>query len=333
MKNGLLFTFIIWIMSETCFAGVTVSSNEQWTNLFFGEEANFTFSISSDESFKGSAGWRFSMGSRTISRGEIKIDVGPMQSQSLPVRMPVPEGKEGVSLPGLVTISVYDAQNRNVASIFEKKIWIYSKYPFKNKNKWLKKLNLFLFDPNEKTAEILSKSDIIFKEIFNKEALSDIENGIVLIGEGISLPAYPGLIQMLIERAESGIPVICLAPAEGAIPLPGAVSSIKLHGPSSILFRQNNIIKRFDKKLDADAWPPDGRIIASCLRLTEEKMVLSALANKNNQGWPWMEIQYKKRNGRFIVCGFAIVEKWDTGPVPRNLFLRLLEYVDETDSD
>lgn len=327
MKIVSLLTLMVCLVARTGMAAVTVSANEHWTNLFFGEEAFLNYTITSDESFQGMAGWKFSIHQRTMSSGEAIIKVSHGQFQPFAVRIPVPQAMEGILLPGLVTISVYDNRSRNVVASLEKQIWIYSKDPFQEKHQWLKHLNLYLFDPNKKTAEVLTKANIPYKEIFNREILPDIQDGVVALGEGLSLAEYPGLIQMLSKLATSGIPVICLAPAQGTIPIPAGASGIHSSRPSRMSFRQNDIIKQFGNKLDAYAWPPDGRVVKSSLHLTTKNESVAVLINQNQQGWPWMEIRYSNGNGRLLFCGFSIIEKWDAGPVPRHLFLRLLEYV------
>lgn len=332
MERILLFVLLIWAMATTCLAAVAVTDNEKWGNIFCGEETRFTFSISADKPFHGTAGWRFSIGGRTIARGETAADILPGGFQTMPVGLPVPDGKEGMVLFGMVTVSVYDQNNRAVVAKHEKEIRIFPKNPFREKQHWLTNLNLALFDPEMKTAQVFTESKIQYKEIYNREVISEIRNGIVLIGENVSLSAYPGLARMLIRLAASGIPVICLAPREGAIPLDDAVADIHAPGPSAMLFSQSKIIKQLDKTLDAGSWPPDGRVVQSYLRLKGDKHAITAIVNKHNKGWPWLEIQYNKGNGRLIVCGFGIIEKWDAGPTPRHLLLRLLEYVDGKNS-
>ncbi|NLB55930.1 MAG: hypothetical protein GX811_09235, partial [Lentisphaerae bacterium] len=45
---------------------------------------------------------------------------------------------------------------------------------------------------------------------------------------------------------------------------------------------------------------------------------------EEGEGWGWLEMRLGK--GRVILCNFAIIEKWDKGPVPRFLLREILEY-------
>jgi hypothetical protein len=40
--------------------------------------------------------------------------------------------------------------------------------------------------------------------------------------------------------------------------------------------------------------------------------------------WPWVTVDYPETKGRFVFCGFNIVENWNRGPAPRYLLNRIL---------
>jgi len=324
-KNTILaFLLAIWVIAAFADdANVSIAPIEQWSNVFGGKESVFHFAVSADKVVQGRLGWHFSTSGRTIVRGEAQVAVEPGQPETVEIRLRVPEVKAGVIMQALLSVSVLGT--REATSGCEKEIWIYPEDAFAIRKEWLKKLKIRLFDPEKKTAEQFENAEIPFEAARNIDSFTEITNGIVVIGEGISFKEYHGLSDMMVKTAARGIPVLCLAPAAGDMTIPGMGDS-DLPVPTSMLFRQNEIITELDKRLDADAWPPDGKVKVSSIMLKGEKGPVIGEMQEGGNKWPWIELKFGEK-GRFIFCGFGIIKKWASGPTPRFLFVKLLEYI------
>lgn len=238
-----------------------------------------------------------------------------------------------------VSVSVYQGGAKDAVTNIVKRIWIFPEDPFANQKEWLKALNIRLFDPEKKTAEVFTEAEIPFEEIRNIDSFTEITNGILILAEGISLKDYRGLSEMMVNTAASGTHVLCLALAGGEIKMPG-LGGVDLPQPGSMSFRRNDVISELDKRLDADAWPPDGKVAASCAKLKGERGPVVAEVQEGGDGWPWIEMNFGKKagkpirqapldfaQGKLVICGFGIIEKWNCGPTPRFLFAKLLEHM------
>ena len=67
------------------------------------------------------------------------------------------------------------------------------------------------------------------------------------------------------------------------------------------------------------------RLRRSAVRLVGERGTVNVEVT-DGQGWPWVEMEYEG-GGRLIICGFAMIEQWESTPAPRFLLARMLEYV------
>jgi hypothetical protein len=66
------------------------------------------------------------------------------------------------------------------------------------------------------------------------------------------------------------------------------------------------------------------------LSLKSEDGQVAAAVGKDS-GWPWLEIDYPAPGGALVICGFDFLGKgkWEAGPTPRYLFVRLLTFLKE----
>jgi hypothetical protein len=151
-----------------------------------------------------------------------------------------------------------------------------------------------------------------------------LTDGLLVIGEGTSWKDQRALGDTMVKTAARGIPVLCLAPADGMIPLPGA-EGIGLPAPGRLAFRGLDVITELDKRLAAAAWPPDGQIVASRLAIKADRDDVVAEATKDERGWSWIEARYPPGKGVLLICGFGIIRDWDAGPAPRYLLSKLFD--------
>src|SRR5690606_3254587 len=114
-------------------------------------------------------------------------------------------------------------------------------------------LSISLFDPPGATAELFERVKLPFQRIRTLEAIANVEQGLLIVGEEISFRRFRSLPELLIATASRGVPVLCLAPSEGmlALPLGGPDAPTPLRGLS---FRKSDVITELDRRLDAEQW-------------------------------------------------------------------------------
>jgi hypothetical protein len=306
--------------------GPTIEARSKWSNVFGGKEATWQYQVKVPRALQGRAVWKLTSDGRTLARGEAGLNIEPDRPAPVKMVLTLPPVKNGVVLEAKLTVSLIADKEEKVAATREKTVWIFPENPFYLHSKWLKELKIRLFDPEKKTLKVLEKAEVPFDEVGNVEGITELKEGVLLVGEGVSFRDYPALPESLIQAAARGLPVLCLAPALGTLPIPG-VEKLKGSRPGSLAWRSGDVIAEIDKRLDALSWS-GGEMIASTISLTaEEGMVQGEIAPAG--GWPWMEANYPETHGRLVICGFGIIRQWDVSPTPRFLFERLLERISE----
>lgn len=306
---------------------VTLAAVEGWSGLFGGKETTLHFTATGAKAFKGSAGWRLVVNQRVVTRGESALAFGPGKAATVAAKLRVPPVKDGVVMAAELVVSVYGPGQKEPDATLRKQLWIFSRNPLAGRKKWLEGLKIRLFDPEETTAKVLTEAKIPFAELANMGALADLEDGMLVIGEGVSFDDYRGLSEELVRAAAKGVRVLCLAPAGGEITVPGTHGA-GLPAPGRMSLRRADIITDLDKRLDATSWPGNRKVTASALVVRAEDERVVARVAKEGKGWPWAEFRFPS-GGRLVICGFGILGNWETGPTPRFLFARLLEYVSQ----
>ena len=306
--------------------GPTVRPREAWSGVFGAAPIDFHFEIRGAERPRLRVGWAFTIGRRTVAAGEAVVDPGPDGPATAVVHLDVPPVKDGVVLPALLTVSVTEGGRRDALATAEKPLRIFPRNPFADRVDWLQGLGLTLFDPAGTTAGPFEALGIPFASARDVEAVAALEGGTLVVGEGASFAERRGLAEAMAALAARGVPVLCLAPADGAIPLPAAGDGDD-PAAESIALRRQDIIAVLDKRLDAAAWPGGGEVAAGGLILKAEGGRLVGEVAAGRRGWPWVEVGYPGRAGKLVICGFGLVKHWDDGPTPRFLLARALEAV------
>jgi hypothetical protein len=298
---------------------------EQWSDVFGDTPIELHFTVKGARAWQGRAVWRFTtINDRVLANGETDVGATPNRSGTVTIKLRSPEVKPGVVLKTRLQVSLLGPDDRKPAATHERTIWVFPGDPFALRATWLKGLKIALFDPEKTTAESLRKLKVPFEEIDNVAALGAVKEGHLLVGEGVSFKDYPDLAETLLRAAAAGRPVLCLAPAAGTLPVPGADS--RLPQPRALSWRRSDHITTLDHRLDATAWPPEGKVVASTLALKAEDGAVVAEVGRGADDWPWLEAEFPARKGRLIVSGFGLFGKaWDAGPAPRYLFARMLE--------
>lgn len=315
---------------------VTVEPREKWSDVFGGTDVTFEFVVRAPRGVTGRAGWTFfaAANRQTIGSGEAAVAAAPGQPAAVKVRLRVPEVKEGAALRTRLRVAVFREGGREPEALAEKEIWVFPQNPFADRAQWLKDLKISLFDPENTTGKVFKDLKIPFDEITNPAAVGDLKEGLLIVGQGVSFAdEYAGLPETLARLAAAGVPVLCLAPAGGAVALPG-VEGPRLPLPRRLSFRRQDVITELDKRLDAASWPPGGKVVASTVFLKAGDGGVVGEVRKETGGWPWVEADFPDRESKLVYAGFSLFgEEWKAGPAPRFLLARLLAFMKPTAGD
>jgi len=299
---------------------------EQWSTFFGGQEVTLHFTVRSEEPIDGRMLWSHAADGRTIARGELAAKVKPGGESEAEIVLRLPEVRQGVVFDTQLNVLLVDRENQVLARE-ERTVRLFPTDPFVDRRDWLRGLEIVLYDPEGETEAVCKAHDLPYRLVGTMSALSSVEQGTVVVGEGISIDDRRGLPEALLRLAAGGVSVLCLAPADGDLPFPGGGDDEKQ--PRRVMLDNREIIRELDKRLDADAWPPEGRVAATGLELSTSRRGVLLSVGPSPRAWPWLEVVYPQ-GGRLIVCGFGIVEQWDAGPTPRWLLLRILERLSES---
>ena len=297
-----------------------------WTNVFAGKDTDtprqveFPLAVRAPKGFQGRLSWTFTINRATIQAQDVAV---PGDAARISLGLRVPYVREGLVLKGKLRADLVADSTQRAVAHFEQPLWIFPPQPFELQGTRWKDRRIFLMDPAGKTAAILKHMAIPFEEVVNVTALDEIKEGLIVVGEGISLHEERALMEMLIKTAARGLPVLCLAPLNGTFLLPGT-ENCPPPRPLGLSLKGVEAIAEVSKHLDTRGWLPDGKVVASSLLLKSVEGNVVAEASAGPGGWPWLEVRYPS-DGRLLVCGFGIISHWNASPTPRYLFAGLLE--------
>lgn len=302
---------------------ISLEPREKWTNLGADAQIDLHFTVKAPKDFKGRIAWNFRDAGSNALLGANEIEA----AADVKISLKTPALNPGVVRQARLTVTILAGDKP--AATYEKIVWIFAADPFADRAKWLATLKITLFETDAKgpTAEALKKLKVPFEESRNVAALDDLKDGVLLVGEGVSLKEEAGLAEAMVRAASRGVPVLCLAPRDGALPLPGADND--LPAPGSLTLARAGIIAKLDKRLDAAAWAPDNQVVIRSLAIKSEEGKTIGDIQDGAKGWPWLQIDYPGTQGRLVLCGFPIIGRMDAGPTPRYLLARLFEHVTE----
>ena len=307
----------------------TITPVEKWSCLFGDQDVTLHFRVANKKA--GNAGvegrlqWHYSANQRTLARGEAEI--GRNESGIAEVILRVPKVRDGVIFQTDLAIACVPRGANAAVATLTKTLWLFPEDPFVDQRETLKERQLSLFDPEGRTAALFEKIQLPHQLIRNATALDDREeHSYVIVGEGTSLIRNRGLAERLLSFAASGGTVLMLAPSEGVLPMPGEASQKGVENvaqPGELRFRQHHVIREFDKRLDSTFLPGTSDFAGSKVTL-RTRLSHIGMEVSDDGDWPWLTIEYPETNGRFIFCGFSLVQHWENGPTPRYLLNRIL---------
>jgi len=305
-----------------CAENAAIRPIEKWATAFGGSEFVQHFSVTTNRQLSTRATWTLSIKERILARGAAAFEARPDAPGQVEIRLKLPEAKPGIVLELSLAVSLGED---NEGSRAVKQLWIFPKDPFLDQRQWLENLKISLFDPEKKTARVLTEMKIPFTETRD---VSSVREGTLIIGEGVSFREFRRLPKNMADAASRGVAVLCLAPAAGEMMIPGLEPGGTLQ-PQRLTLGRLDIIKEFDARLDATSWPPDGKIISGSILPTGRRSGISGEVSPDARGWPWMIATFGEGDGRLVLCGFAIIEKWESGPTPRFFFKQVLKQLDQ----
>lgn len=300
---------------------------EGWSTFFSGDQVTLHFRLRTSDAMKGRLTWSHSAQRRPIARGERAVAVDETAPTEVEIALQLPEVREGVVYDTDFTVQLLDSRDDVVAE-HRRVLRLFPSDAFSDRREWLDDLKIVLYDPEDKTAEVFDDAEIPYRKARNLSVLEEAKEGIVVIGEGVSLVDHRNLPEVMMRLAAAGVRVLCLAPADGRIAFPGGEA--EQPASTNISFRRTDIITQLDKRLDAKAWPPDGEVVITGLEMVSFRGRVFLSVAESLQSWPWLEVTYP-RGGRLIVCGFGFIRCWQSGPTPRYLLARVFERLSKED--
>jgi hypothetical protein len=300
-----------------------IEPEEKWANVFGGRPVDFHFAVKTPKAFTGRAEWHLNVADvRKIASDKKEIKARPDQPAKLAIRLPVPPVKDGVIQGAKLHVAIFADGKEKPEAVLVKLLWIFPENPFADRSRWLKDLKIVLFDPEKKTAEVFKQTNVPFEQRPNVAGLGEIKEGTLIVGEGVSFKQFPDLPETLTRAAAGGVNVLCLAPADGTLTIPGV--DVKAPAPTSLVWKRQTIIQEFDDRLDAQDWS-GGKPVGSSIAVQALEGRVVGVVSRNAAGWPWLEARFAPAKGKLVICGFGMIERWQASPTPRFLLARLLE--------
>lgn len=293
-------------------ADVTIESLQLRSNEFSGREITRSFGITSSQPVVGRVVWNLAADSRTLARGEQAVRVRN-QAVEARIKLRLDALRDEVILPTTLTAAVV-VDEEEVARK-EIHLQFFADDPFANRSKWLRSLDITLFDPSGGTAKQFAAAGIVFKESRNLARIRNLNGGTLIIGADVSLADHRGLAPATLVSAAQGARVLWLNADDGEFPVEPLAEA------NDLSFANAAILRRLDKRLDSIEWASsDLNRSRLSLTATEKRISLQV----GDDGWPWIEARWETA-GRFVYCGFPIIEQWNNSPTPRYTLLRILE--------
>jgi hypothetical protein len=324
-KMGLLLATVL-LAVPPCFANTVIHDETDSRCWFAGSEVTALFRVSGIDADQATGRWRLSSAGHTVARGETSLAIG---NGTVPftITFALPELNDGVAVDLSLELSVTDTRSRTELAATNKLIRSFSPKVFVGREEWLKSLDITLFDSEKATVILFDDAGIPYRFLRNAEALAEITQGIVIVGEGVSTQENRGLWEQLIKVASRGVPVLCLALREGEVALPGIGPTEMAAKPSALTMKRYRAITDVDKRLDKTSWCGERKVASHSIVFEGERGPVAARVQEGRSGWLWLEQSFEGVESQLVLCQFLLVKHWERSPVPRVLLLKVLETV------
>jgi hypothetical protein len=301
-----------------------VNVDYDWKGIFAGEITQYKIVVTSKKNSSVLLSWQLLLKGRTVSSGvqDVRFNSDANKVVNLPLR--VPAMKSGIQLSSQLIISVVSGVNTEHKKSYQSMIPVYGPNLFLTDAAIYKQLNIKLFDPVGRTSSFLNESQIPYYELSREEIFTPSIDGLIVIGAGVDLNRYRGLIDVLIKLAEKGVKVLVLQPSSGNVSLLGFTVNNASH-PSTLSFSKDSIVNSFAKGYQ---WVADDPLKKFGIVLRNHRQnILADIVEYQQNSWDWISMSFQHSGGRLIISMLPFIEHNDRGPIPQLLLGRLLMHV------
>jgi hypothetical protein len=298
-----------------------IQSIEQWSDVFGRQEVKLPIRFNGSVADGQRVAWSAAVENRVIMRREETLRANGGNPPQITIAFQLPDEEPKVVVSVVVTV---DAGTRRLT----KPLWIFPRDPFADNRPFPNGTRLAVFDPPGGTSGRLAAANLKFDTIRNLDMLPKELPEVLVVGEGVNFREHRALAKLLVDSAANGCRILCLAPADGNFGVLQPRFGVR-GAPDYLHLRTSNVIADFDKRLDYLAWPGEGGVVRSSLVIQGKGGALTADVAADDAGWPWLDIGFAG-GGRLVVCGFALISRWDDGPAPRHILRHVLSYAQKS---
>jgi hypothetical protein len=315
---------------------------QSWTNVVAGEEVSMDFRMPESISSGTSVGWSVLLENAVVRRSETAVRDDPHFGRVLTITFTIPEGDAKTRLTLSVIVSV-NGQDRPAVQLF-----VYPADPFQQRISLPEADQFVVFDPSGNTADRLKSLKLSFRSERRIDTLSDLHDGILIIGEGTSFRQYRGLGNILRTAASRGVRILCLSPTMGTVLLDEHTEShsnadlnssglnttpqdtdsasgrqVVVSGLRRLECRHADVLREFDRYLDVSAWRGVPSMSETSLQIAGKSGSISVDFSEQPAGWVWIDAEYAG-GGRIVFTSLQMIRHWESGPGPRHAFWNCL---------
>jgi len=308
---------LVGFASHGIAADTSFQVQQETLNFFPDRENIVSIDVSNPEGWRGQLQWTLSAESATLGHGKKNLDLSTGDNE-ISVSVRTPGLREGVSVKGTLTFNLRPNLQGPVVEM-RSPFWMLGEKPFAGRSRALQSAKIDLFDPSGETEKAMTGLGLPFTIIRRPGDIDSKNEGLLIVGEATKWSEYRGLPERITDAVKRGVSIIALAPSGGQLefPIPDADGE---GGWRMIRFE----MEEFGEILD-DRLPLRDRVHSRVLLGTVRNRVVGTMG-PDSPGYSWIEMRFGKARVPLIICGYSILEDWDTSPTGRYLLDTLLRY-------
>lgn len=319
--TGFLCVFILSI-SVAYAEALIISPLEREQSLFTGQNVKLSYSINGGSRWQGMVEWRLKAGGRTIRQGRQNISSAKSNNGVFSIALTVPALKAQLIIDATLEI-VFINEITQKEVFFERDILLFGADPYVSQRVWLRDLDIYLYDPIGNTEKVLHAAGIPLTRINNLDRSLEGFNGLLIIGEAVSVKDVQVLRLLQLVRSGASVIGLSLADTDFPVDFQNSVSD----RPVELILSDHGVIERLNKKLASANWINEHSSISSSVSIDGDRAGARLRIQQGESGWPWMEMSFPDQTSKLLFVGFPIIKDWNRSPVPRFIFKELLLYV------